>query len=218
MSCIRRRCLCVLRDWQSTHTHMRYLKVSQQQHSLFAVTHSPCSTSFPSLVDSWGAEKPVVYVHFISLQQSSEGKPGPLSQQRTTHHFPLSSLLLGLITESKHSGSMILVSQGRLLIQFSPQHCTVARSFSGESKGKEKKKGEIRVCVNLVSVLRSVSWKQGDSISNIVTDDLFKRNWMFFPPELTLKLISDDFTFLLLWSPSFQWHAGSAARSVQMLK
>lgn len=129
-------CLCVKRVTEHAHMHMWYLKVSQQQHSLLAVTHFPCSTSFSSLMDPRGAEKPAVYVHFISQQQSSEGEPGPLSQQRTTHHFLLSSLLLGLITESKHSGSMILVSQGRLLIQFSPQHCTVARSFSGESKEK----------------------------------------------------------------------------------
>lgn len=93
-----------------------------------------CEFSLPSRTPR-GSTKPVVYVHFISRLRSSEGGPGLLSQQRTTHHFLLSSLLLGLITESKHSGSMILlVSQGRLFIQFSPQHCTTARSFSAEWK------------------------------------------------------------------------------------
>lgn len=71
---------------------------------------------------------------------SSQGRPGLLSQQRTTHHFLLSSLLLGLITESKHSGAMILlVSQGRLLIQFSPQHCAVWRFCNGGKRKKKKK-------------------------------------------------------------------------------
>lgn len=66
-----------------------------------------------------------------------KGGPGLLSQQRTTHL--LSRRLLGLITESKHSGSVILlVSQGRLLIQFSPQHCTVVWYSDGGSGGEKK--------------------------------------------------------------------------------
>lgn len=66
-------CLYVLRDWQSAHMRARYLRVSQQPHLLLGVTHFPCSTSFSSLVDPRGSKKPVVYVHFISQQQSSEG-------------------------------------------------------------------------------------------------------------------------------------------------
>lgn len=66
-----------------------------------------------------GPKKPVCYIHVIIPLQLSEEGTGLLSQQRTTHHFLLSSFLLGLITESKYSGAKILlVSQGRLLVQF----------------------------------------------------------------------------------------------------
>lgn len=136
---------------------------------------------FSSLLDPWGSKKPVVYVHFISQLQSSEGGLGLLSQQRTTHHFLLSSLLLGLITESKYSGSMILlVSQGRLFIQFPPHHCTVARSNSVKRKKWEIGDSTEAQLVLIWSLCWDISRNQGDPIS-IFTDDLWKMYGMFFP-------------------------------------
>lgn len=130
-------CMC-LREWRDSRTHTRYSRVSRRPHSLLGVTHFLCSASFSLPPWTLGGPKPKKkkkrkertqrFTYTSYLCWSSEGRPGLLSQQRTTHHFLLSSLLLGLITESKHSGSMILlVSQGRLLIQFSPQHCAVWR-------------------------------------------------------------------------------------------
>lgn len=123
-------CMCCV--WRSAHMALEGLSTSP-----FAPQcHSFSSLFFSPLRAPEKPKKPVLYVHFISGLRSSEGGPGLLSQQRTTHHFLLSSLLLGLIAESKHSGSMILlVSQGRLFIQFSPQHCAVAKPvWSWEKK------------------------------------------------------------------------------------
>lgn len=189
--------LYVLREWQSAHMYTWYLRVSQQPHSLLGVTHFPCSASFrfprgPSRIQKTCG---LCTLH-ISAAIVWEG-PGLLSQQRTTHHFLLSSLLLGLITESKHSGSMILlVSQGRWFIQFSPQHCAVARSSSVELK---KKKWEIGDSAEAQLVLiRCLCWEVylGNKVIQymIFTDDLCNMYGIFSSTAHSLQsLISADF-------------------------
>ena len=134
--------------WRSARMHAH--KVLE---GLSTARLTPRCHSFPMLhefsLPSWTLEDPKKQKNkkqtcaLCTLQISAAivwGGPGLLSQQRTTHHFLLSSLLLGLITESKHSGSMILlVSQGRLFIQFSPQHWTEASSYSVRRKRKRGK-------------------------------------------------------------------------------
>ncbi len=131
-------CLHACREWQSAQTHAHMVLKG----SLDSPPFAPWCHSFPLLCEfslpSRTLEDPknlfFMYTSYLGCNRL-RGEPGLLSQQRTTHHFLLSSLLLGLITGSKHSGSMILlVSQGRLFIQFFSQHYTVARSFSVEGK------------------------------------------------------------------------------------
>lgn len=189
--------------------HTWHSRVSPQPPPLAPPRHSfpfgSANSLFPprALEES---ENPVVYVHFISRAAIVwGGGPGLLSQQRTTHHFLLSSLLLGLITESKHSGSVILlVSQGRWFIQFPPpQHRTVARSFS-KRKVRNRSRCRGRVCVKPASVLRVVS-RIEDVRQNV-------RN--VFPPVSTLREESHIWRFLrdsytLRLSSLFQatlWH------------
>lgn len=144
-------CMC-LREWRGSRTHTRYSR------SLDGPIHSSVSLIsfalrvFPSPRGPLRAQnkkkkRTQWFMYTSYLCWSSEGRPGLLSQQRTAHHFLLSSLLLGLITESKHSGSMILlVSQGRLLIQFSPQHCTVWRFCNGVREKKTRTKKKVGTC------------------------------------------------------------------------
>lgn len=120
-------CMCRESDRAHTCTHGTWGSLSSPIRFL-GVTHFPCSTSF---LFPCGPSRIQKTCGLCTLHISAAvvwGGPGLLSQQRTIHHFLLSSLLLGLITESKHSGSMILlVSQGGFFIQFSSQHCSVAR-------------------------------------------------------------------------------------------
>lgn len=94
--------------------------------------------------------------HLRSLQYTLRGGGGrgPLSQQRTTHHFLPSSLLLGLITESEHSTpAVLLVSQGGscfFSIQFSPHNTEVSSTRSGWSQ-KTGERAEARLLVICVS-------------------------------------------------------------------
>ncbi len=182
--------VCVERVTERTHAHMVLEGLSTFPIRSSVSLISLALRVFSSLVDPRGSKKPVVYVHFISQLQSSEGGPGLLSQQITTHHFLLSSLLLGPITESRHSGSMILlVSQGRLFIQFSPQHCTVARSFSSEWEKKKREIGDsAEAQLVLISVLRGISWKQGDPAATIFTDDLCRMYGMFSPESVFYRV------------------------------
>lgn len=123
-------CMCWESDRAHACTHGTWGSLNSPNRS-FGVTHFPCSCE-SSLSLRGPLEDPTnlwfMYTSYLSCNRlDGERGPGLLSQQRTTHHFLLSSLLLGLITESKHSGSMILlVSQGRLFIQFSPTtlHCS----------------------------------------------------------------------------------------------
>lgn len=130
------------------HANMLHSRVSQQHQFLHVVTRIPCYALFFFILHGplrakggrgrrWKKE-PCGLCRLSVCADRLKGGPGLLSQQRTTHL--LSRRLLGLITESKHSGSVILlVSQGRLLIQFSPQHCTAVWDSGGGSGGKKKK-------------------------------------------------------------------------------
>lgn len=147
-------CSCWESNGARTHANTLRSRVSQRHQLLHGVTHIHCDASFfpsprgPSRAQGGRKKKKRTrwFMYTFYLCWSSEGEPGLLSQQRTTHHFLLSSLLLGLITESKHSGSVILlVSQGRLLIQFSPQHCTMVW-FSDGGRGRGKKE---KICVSV---------------------------------------------------------------------
>lgn len=134
-----------------THTNTLRSRVSQRHQFLHGVTHILCYASFFFPHPLWTLEgprrkrrkkkKPCGLCPRSICADRLKGGPGLLSQQRTTHHFPLSSLRLGLITESKHSGLVILlVSQERLLIQSSPQHRNVSWYSDGGTGGEEKKK------------------------------------------------------------------------------
>lgn len=146
-------CARVERVTELAHTPTRSAQgsLSGTSYSTVSLISIAMQVFFPSPVDPQGPKeegkkkkkRALWFMYTFYLCWSSEGEPGLLSQQRTTHHFLLSSLLLGLITESKHSGSVILlVSQGRLLIQFSPQHCTMVW-FSDGGGGEEKKKRSV---------------------------------------------------------------------------
>ena len=133
--------------WSECFFYLYVLRERQRKHRTHGTRGSldnppPTALSSVSLISLWlgefslslvgprGIWKPcgLRTLHISGCNRLRWGGPGLLSQQRTTHHFLLSSLLLGLITESKHSGSVILlVSQGRWFIQFSPpttSHCS----------------------------------------------------------------------------------------------